>query len=225
MPVSLEILQETTTNVTGCLLRPARCPPNASTAHLAGTALPAACTTPGCAPSPPHAPPAGTCRSSAWGSLWGCGAKRRYRLSPIRDLGALPGLHLWGRGSSPLPDRRRGLGPAVTNVINSPHHSPGLLPAEERAHPPAPRGRGDALPRAREIKLSGPPVAPAWKDLGRVGRGAGSPAFSLVSAKRSVPSLLAVGLLESGLRRGGEPLQPRGLREQSPQNFHLGLVT
>lgn len=81
-PVSPETLQGTSTNVTGCLLRPARHPPHASAAHLAGSAPPAACTTPGCAPSPPRAPRAGTCRSSAWGSLWGCGAKSRYRLSP-----------------------------------------------------------------------------------------------------------------------------------------------
>lgn len=38
-------------------------------------------------------------------------------------------------GSSPLPDRRRGLRPAVTNAITSPHHSPGLLPAEDRGFP------------------------------------------------------------------------------------------
>lgn len=75
--------------------------------------------------------------------------------------------------SFPLPNHKR----AVTNVINSPHHSPGLLPAEDRGPP---RRRGDALPRAHEIKLSRSPVAPAWRDSGRAGQ-------AVLHSPRSVP--------------------------------------
>lgn len=82
--------------------------------------------------------------------------------------------------SSPLPDRRRGLGAAVTNVINSPHHSPGLLPAEDRGPSPgqeAMRCSGRARLSYRSHQLL-PPGA-IWGE-----RGAGR---AVLHSPRSVP--------------------------------------
>lgn len=53
-------------------------------------------------------------------------------------------------GSSPLPDRRRDLRLAVTNVINSPHHSPGPLPAKDSGAP----SREEAMPCPGPARLS-----------------------------------------------------------------------
>lgn len=74
-PGSPGTLQGTGMHIMGCAPGPpCHVPPaHPLPAHRAGSALPAAYTTPGCAPSPPRGPLAETCHSSAWGSPWGCG--------------------------------------------------------------------------------------------------------------------------------------------------------
>lgn len=241
MPVSPETLQRTTTNVTGCLLRLPRYPrtPPRLTWQVS--------------PRLPHAPHRGVLRL-----LPACRAQERVVLQLGEAFGAAEqragtGCHPRGvwepcqspttgaqgarvSGSSPLPDRRRALRPAVTNAITSPHHSPGLLPAEDRGPPEreAMRCPGPARLSYRGHQML--PPGEIWDERG--GRSCIPP---VVCARPRVPSLpvpnlpvpslaspaspSAARLLESGPRRVEGSQQPQDLWEQSPQNLHLGPGT